>query len=216
VFEGVKRPVLRTADASGVAPPVARRLPSRTVSAALVVAALAGLGAWLTASRSGGSGAGRAASPPGTGLTGPSAAPPAGTPLPTAPEFARVDWSRVTYPLACGGIPTTVVAVSGGDVGADGVPDAAVAVRCDAGAGSPPTELYVYAPPGAGDSSPRRLATLVEQTDDVLLTTVAVDASGVRATGYAYSSARVPRCCPDERVDVRWARDDVRFVRRTA
>ncbi len=209
--------MLPTADASGGAPPGGRGLPSRTVSAALVVAALAGLGWWLSAaSRSGGYGAGRAPSLPGTPLTGPSAAPPAGTPRPPAPDLARVDWSRVTYPLACGGVPTTVVAVSGGDVAADGVPDAAVAVRCDAGAGSPPTELYLYVPPGAGDSSPRRLATLVEQTDDVLLTTVAVDASGVRATGFAYSSARVPRCCPDQRVDLRWAPDDVRFLRSTA
>ncbi|GAA4926604.1 hypothetical protein ACFPM3_09275 [Streptomyces coeruleoprunus] len=139
------------------------------------------------------------ASLPGTGT----AAAPAPAPAPDA--------AAVTYPLDCRGAPTVVARKATGDLDGDGRPETVAAVHCGAGSGTPPHGLYVLTgPAGAG---PRVVATLVTPTDRVNIGDLAVRGGAVTATLLGYSSADVPRCCPDKREEVSWRWTGGRFVR---
>ena len=119
-----------------------------------------------------------------------------------------VDWRAVDHPLDCGRARVAVLATATGDATGDGAPEAAVAVSCAAGAGNPPSSLYVYGP----GSPVRLLATLVGQDEDVHVSGLDVGPEGVRVTGAAYSSPDVPNCCPDVALERRWTWSGAGFV----
>lgn len=200
------------------------------VAVAVVVGALVALGVWV------GLGSGRPApqrSPgPQSALRSPQTGPvtdgptpdrggstttgPGGVPIEGSPgrggSLDRVDWSALDYPLTCEGTGEKVDGVTLGDVDGRAPAEAVVAVRCDAGAGSPPTGLYVYAG-RLGDV--RLLGTLLRPEDDILLTGVDVEDGVVTAAGTTYSSTQVPRCCPDERFAATWRWDGSTFRRQS-
>ncbi len=185
------------------------------IAVVFVLSALLGLATWTglgdpdeAPQRSPGTQGALRSKPPGP----PSASPPAGSatasPTPTVRgsegpggTLARVAWGRLDHPLWCQGTAELVQDVLLGDVDGDETSEALVTVRCAAGAGSPPSALYVY-------DGRRRAVGLVGELltprDDVLLTGVAVKDETVIARGTTYSSSRVPRCCPDERFTGIW------------
>ncbi len=76
-----------------------------------------------------------------------------------------------------------------------------VVARCDSGAGSPPSGVYVV--DGAGASA-RVTDTLVRTDQELQIATITAVAGGLRATGLGYSGVDVPRCCPDQHVTLDW------------
>jgi hypothetical protein len=208
-------------------PPADRQRRTGVLAVVLVVGCLLGLAVWVTLGRTapapqrspGTQGAMRSPQVAPTAAAGstspvPSSLGPGGFPVVGAAgpggTLDRVDWSTVDYPLTCDGTATRVQDVRLGDVDGDGPSEAVVTVRCDAGAGSPPSALYVY------DGRPGRLrllGTLLRPEDDVLLTTVRVQDRKVTATGTSYSSDQVPRCCPDQRFSATWQWNGSRFRR---
>lgn len=84
-----------------------------------------------------------------------------------------------------------------------------VAARCDSGAGSPPSGVFVV--DGEG-SAAKVVATLVRPSAQVQVTSLAATSDGIRATGLGYSSAEVPRCCPDRRLALVWRVDGNHLV----
>jgi hypothetical protein len=81
------------------------------------------------------------------------------------------------------------------------VPAVVVAAHCASGAGSPPWGVYVVADAGSGL---RLTATLVAPRADVQVNQLTVTGSSVRVVGGTYSSAAVPRCCPDRAFSRSW------------
>ncbi|MFJ8587072.1 hypothetical protein ACIRD2_20825 [Streptomyces sp. NPDC093595] len=138
-----------------------------------------------------------------TGGIATAAAPAAPAPAPDA--------SAVTYPLDCAGAPGVVAKQASGDLDGDGRPETVAAAHCDAGSGTPPSGVYVLTR-GEG-SAPRVVATLVEPAERLLLRDLAVRDGAVTATLLGYSSADVPRCCPDQEETVKWRWKGGKFVR---
>ena len=135
---------------------------------------------------------------------GPSADGPA-----TATEAApgsgpRVDWGAVRYPLDCQGLRVLVVQVVAMPRPGRSRPLDLVQVRCDAGAGSPPSEVLGYDPPASRGGTPRLVGELLKVSDDVLVTSVDVHGATVVVAGTTYASATVPRCCPDRTFRATW------------
>lgn len=127
------------------------------------------------------------------------------TPSPTGDVSALtgVNWAKVTYPFDCGSVGYFVERSRSADLNGDGYLDAVVLVRCDAGAGSPPSGLYAF----DGTSSPRRprlLATLMSPTDNRLAADFSIHDTTVEMVAHGYSSDRVARCCPDQTLDLTW------------
>ena len=115
--------------------------------------------------------------------------------------FAGVDWAAQTRSPACGGDPNVLQQVVDGDVTGDGIPEAVVLARCDAGAGAPPSQLYVFTP-GALGGAPQLLATLLDGTQWQVR---AVDVrDGWIAVDGARSSPAAPTCCPDIHRRLSW------------
>ncbi|MGQ0624222.1 MAG: hypothetical protein ACT4PP_06135 [Sporichthyaceae bacterium] len=104
--------------------------------------------------------------------------------------------------LDCAGAPLVQVRRHSYDFTGDGVADALLAVRCDAGAGSPPSTVLAIA---AHSSGPLVVAELLSA--DVGEVVSGLDNVGVNAviTAFGYS-ADAPRCCPDLQVthSFRW------------
>lgn len=126
-------------------------------------------------------------------------------------EPAEPDYSSLSYPIDC---PSEQVQVQGSedvDFTGDGRPEAVRLVVCDTGAGNPSSMLVVFT--AAPDGTPERLATLLSEADDEIVDQIEVSGTTVRATGEAYSSEDVPRCCPDVQVDERWDWNGSEFVR---
>lgn len=129
-------------------------------------------------------------------------------PVDPAAVFQQVDWTKASYPMDCGNVGVKVLAVRTGSFTGDGRPEAVVHARCDAGAGSPPSGLFVFA--GAPAT---RIATLLDPAADELVSQLTVDADGISAKGYRYSSPDVPKCCPDETFGYHWRWNGNAFVR---
>jgi len=85
-----------------------------------------------------------------------------------------------------------------------------VAAHCESGAGSPPSGVYGVIGGGASASV---VATLVPATAQVLVSALAVTSSRLELTGQGYSSANVPRCCPDRTVRMAWTANRTTLVR---
>ncbi|MEU9362096.1 hypothetical protein AB0D35_28920 [Streptomyces sp. NPDC048301] len=134
------------------------------------------------------------------------AAPHAGASAASAP-----DPSDVVFPLDCGASGQTVADSAPGDLDGDGGPETVAVVRCDAGSGTPPSGIYVLTQ--ASGAAARVVATLVDPAQKLTVTDLAVHDGRVSATLLGYSSADVPRCCPDELEKPVWQWKGNAFVR---
>ncbi|NJQ01403.1 hypothetical protein [Streptomyces zingiberis] len=118
------------------------------------------------------------------------------------------DAESARYPLECGTAGTEVVEKGSADLDGDGRPETVAVVSCAAGMGTPPHGLYVLAHGAAG---PEVLETLLDPAERMNVADLAVTGRGISATLLGYSSAEVPRCCPDQRREVIWRWRDGSF-----
>jgi hypothetical protein len=78
-----------------------------------------------------------------------------------------------------------------------------VVARCDSGAGSPPSGVFLVA---GGGSDARVAQTLVQPNQELQVSQLSTTAGGIAVTAAGYSSSVVPRCCPDRAVTLTWRR----------
>ncbi|MER6240621.1 MULTISPECIES: hypothetical protein [Streptomyces] len=128
-----------------------------------------------------------------------------------AAPAAAPDPAGVDFPLDCSGAGQTVTHRAPGDLDGDGRPETVAVVRCDAGSGTPPSGVYVLT--RTSGAAPRVVATLVDPAEKLTVTDFAVRDGRVSATLLGYSSAAVPRCCPDEEESAVWQWKGNAFVR---
>jgi hypothetical protein len=142
------------------------------------------------------------------------AAQAAGAGTKSAPAgLTAPDPAHVAFPLECGPVKAVVKKKASGDLDGDGRPETVAVVHCDAPMGTPPDGVYVLT--RASDGRPRVVATLADPRDGTTVGDFAVRGGAVTATLLGYSSADVPRCCPDVRSDVKWRWRNGVFVRST-
>ncbi|MGY1434519.1 hypothetical protein [Streptomyces reniochalinae] len=127
------------------------------------------------------------------------------------------DPDQAHYPLDCGqgGSGTDVLDAASADFDGDGTDETVAVVRCRAHGGTPPSAVFVLAR-SADAGAPRVAATLVEQREGMSVDDLAVRGAAISATLLGYSSADVPRCCPDKRRKVKWEWREGKFVLRAA
>jgi hypothetical protein len=123
-----------------------------------------------------------------------------------------VDWSSVVYPIDphCTGFspPVSLLQVVY-PVPASGVQLAAVLVRCNAGAGTPPAALYVF-DRASSTRSPHLLEALVTDADGWQtgsfsgVNPVSVNGASINLAVAGFSSNALPNCCPDVRATLAW------------
>ncbi|MCC3768540.1 hypothetical protein [Streptomyces sp. UNOC14_S4] len=130
----------------------------------------------------------------------------------TAPASASAPDPRAAhYPFDCGAAAVQVVRRATADLDHDGRAETAAVVHCASGGGTPPSGLYVLGPGAAGEGRPRVLATLVDPAERMTVAAFRVTGDVVSATLLGYSSASVPRCCPDRSRNVEWRWRDGKF-----
>lgn len=129
----------------------------------------------------------------------------------SAPVTTAPDPADVAFPLDCGAAGHTVADSAPGDLDGDGGPETVAVVRCAAGSGTPPSGIYVVTQPSG--AAPRVVATLVDPARKLSVTDFTVHDGRVSATLLGYSSADVPRCCPDELESVTWKWEGNAFIK---
>ncbi|EFL31012.1 secreted protein [Streptomyces viridochromogenes DSM 40736] len=129
-------------------------------------------------------------------------------------HFAPPDPAAATFPIECGPVQAVVKKKASGDLDGDGSPETVAVVHCDSPMGTPPDGVYVLTRDG-DTGKPRVVATLLDPRKRTNVSDFAVRDGAVRATLLGYSSADVPRCCPDVKSDVKWRWQDGAFVRST-
>ncbi|CAM5231984.1 hypothetical protein [Streptomyces aurantiogriseus] len=143
------------------------------------------------------------------------AAQPTGPDTKSAPvTTAAPATTGVDFPLECGPVKALVQKKASGDLDGDGRPETVAVVHCDSAMGTPPDAVYVLTQ-GAGATTARVVATLVEPRDRLTVTGISVEDGAVLATYLGYSSADVPSCCPDVKDSAKWQWKDKRFIRST-
>ncbi|MEU7104215.1 hypothetical protein ACFQ2B_26485 [Streptomyces stramineus] len=145
-------------------------------------------------------------------LAGPADDTATAAPPPAGATAARTpDAHAARYPLDCGGTGPDIVQQAAADLDGDGRPETTAVVRCRSGGGTRPSGVYVLAAPTA-DGPPRVLATLVDPAEKMSVTGLGITGGTVSATLLGYSTAKVPRCCPDLRRAVEWRWKGGKFV----
>lgn len=99
----------------------------------------------------------------------------------------------MTGQVDCGGAPLVMVREYRYDFTGDGVADALAAVRCETGAGSPPSTVFALV---AAAQGPQVAGTLLDAEAGEVVTEVGGQGPQAVIKGFAYS-ASAPRCCPD-------------------
>jgi hypothetical protein len=137
---------------------------------------------------------------------------PATTTTPAGVALQSVQWSSVGYPIGphCLGFnPPVLVAQVAYPAPAPGVQLAAVLVRCNVGAGTPPSALYIY--DGASSTrSPHLAAALVTDGDGWQAGNFSgadplrVNGTSISLAVAGFSSTSLPNCCPDIRATLVW------------
>lgn len=130
-----------------------------------------------------------------------------GLPAAKAPDPRAAD-----YPMDCGRAEPDIIDRASADLDGDGRPETAVVVRCRTAFGTPPSGVYVLSQPARAGAAPRVVATFVDPKEGMSVSGFAVRGKTVSATLLGYSSAKVPRCCPDQQRKVNWQWRDGRFV----
>ncbi|MCU1461397.1 MAG: repeat protein [Acidimicrobiales bacterium] len=150
-------------------------------------------------------GGGRPTSSTAPAVSSPPATVPATAPGPAASglDVAVVNWYFVRYPIDCGATTGTKLLDV---VFANPQPTvrlAIVMVACDAGAGTPGRSIFVY--DHAESVTSAHLSQTLWRDDWSRLTgTVVAQGADVTTSGSTYSSATIPRCCPDGTFTARW------------
>jgi hypothetical protein len=121
------------------------------------------------------------------------------------------DPAKALLPLDCGPLPSAVAVSFAADLG-DGAPVTVVAAHCQGANGTAPDGVFVL---GAGpDGKPVVRDTLLRWQEGFTVTRLALRSDGVvTAAARGYSSADVPRCCPDLTVQFSWTRQGVGYQR---
>jgi hypothetical protein len=96
--------------------------------------------------------------------------------------------------LDCGGKPLVMVRQHTFDFTGDGVPDALAAVRCDVGAGNPPSAVFAVA---ATRSGPQIVGQLLRLNADEIVSELSGQGGDAVVTAFAFGPG-APRCCPDQ------------------
>lgn len=127
------------------------------------------------------------------------------------------DPARARYPIRCapalpGEKSIDVLAQGSADFDGDGHTETVALVRCHGGMGTPPSGIFVLAPPGEPGARPRVVATLLPTDEGMSANRFRVATGSVSATLLGYSSDDVPRCCPDKKRKVTWEWDGTRFL----
>ncbi|WP_344438772.1 hypothetical protein, partial [Kitasatospora nipponensis] len=127
------------------------------------------------------------------------------------PAAGAPDPARAQLPLDCGPLPVTVAISFAADLG-DGTPSTVVAAHCTAGSGTAPDGVFLL---GAGpDGRPVVRDTLLTWQEGLNVTRLALRSDGtLTASAQGYSTADIPRCCPDLRVNLNWARQGTSYGR---
>lgn len=157
-------------------------------------------------------GAALAAAVAAAALLRPSAAAASAAGGPAGPAFGAPDAAAAHYPMDCAGGPAVIVARAAADLDGDGRPDTAVVARCASQAGTPPSGIYVLTPGATPGARPRVTATLLSPSANLTATDLQIHGRTISATLWGYSSASVPRCCPDLRRSFSWNWRDGRFA----
>lgn len=127
------------------------------------------------------------------------------------------DPARARYPMRCapalpGEKSVDVLAQGSADFDGDGRTETVALVRCHTGMGTPPSGIFVLAPPAGKGARPRVVETLLPPDEGMSANRFRVGAGSVSATLLGYSSDDVPRCCPDQKRKVIWEWDGTRFL----
>ncbi|WP_432280560.1 hypothetical protein [Streptomyces luomodiensis] len=130
-----------------------------------------------------------------------------GLPAGQAPDPRAAD-----YPVDCGRSSPDVTDRASADLDGDGRPETVAVVRCPSAFGTPPSGVYVLSQPARAGAAPRVVATFVDPKEGMSVRDFAVRGKTVSATLLGYSSAEVPRCCPDRQRKVNWQWRDGKFV----
>jgi hypothetical protein len=99
----------------------------------------------------------------------------------------------LTGQVDCGGAKLVMVRQHSWDFTGDGVSDALVAVRCDTGAGSPPSAVFAVA---AGRTGPIVVGELLRPADGEVVSDLSGQGGQAVITAFAFGPD-APRCCPD-------------------
>lgn len=93
----------------------------------------------------------------------------------------------------CGGKALVLVKQHEYDFTGDGVPDALVAVRCDAAAGAPPSAVFAIA---AGPAAAQVVGQLLAPAAGEVVSDLSGQGGEAVVTTFAFGP-NAPRCCPD-------------------
>jgi hypothetical protein len=138
---------------------------------------------------------------------------PAPTGAPHAvPGGSAPDPAKATLPLDCAGFPVKITQKFSADLRGNGVASTVVTATCDSPAGAPPDGVYVVQNGPGG--VPRVVYTLVTPADDLTVVSVTLRSDGsLQAVADGYSSANVPRCCPDVHEELTWTPNGTGYTR---
>ncbi len=117
----------------------------------------------------------------------PKPSPPALKPSPAKPQ--PPDWSKIRYAMNCGGTGVVVVQALNKDYSGDGRPEAVRLVRCNAGAGSPPSSLFVYNADKFG--APHLIDTLISQGEGLAMNGISSEGNDLFGTVYAVDGSGI-------------------------
>jgi len=125
--------------------------------------------------------------------------------------LSSVNWASLSYPVDCGG--QTVGTAAAYPTPEPGRELAVVFVTCVAGAGNPPSAVLIY--DRAESPTSANLAQTLLRYEDYWTPeeggTVASERQ-LAVSVYGYSSADVPRCCPDLNPQLTWEWVDGAYV----
>jgi hypothetical protein len=132
--------------------------------------------------------------------------PAVAAPLP--PELVPV----VTGDVDCAGAPLVQVRQHRYDFTGDGVQDALLAVRCDAGAGAPPSAVFAIA---ARPNGPEVVDELLNPDDGEVVKDLQATGPNAVVTTFGFGP-NAPRCCPDLEISHTYRWDGATFDAGTA
>jgi hypothetical protein len=120
-----------------------------------------------------------------------------------------VRWAQLHWPISCPSGFAVSVQYTTAQVDRRGDGVGLAAVRCAAGAGAPPSEVYAV---DVRRAVPRIASVLVPEQAGLLWRSGRLTGSEASLTLYGYSAPDVPRCCPDRTVTKTFRHENGRWV----